>query len=64
MTDVEQSGKPDWFARGISGAALVLSLISLFFFDVPERFLSPTVELIMPPEVRLAQIQNKPGSEV
>ena len=64
MTDVEQSGKPDWWARGISGAALVLSILSLFFFDVPERYLLPAVELIMPPEARLAQIQNKPGSEV
>jgi hypothetical protein len=64
MTDEDQSGKPDWWARGISGTALVLSILSLFFFDVPERYLLPAVELIMPPEARLAQIQNKPGSEV
>jgi hypothetical protein len=64
MTDEEQSGKPDRWARGISGTALVLSIISLFFFDVPERYLLPAVDLIMPPEARLAQIQNKPGSEV
>jgi hypothetical protein len=37
MTDDERSGKPDRVARGISGAALVLSLISLLFFDIPER---------------------------
>jgi hypothetical protein len=63
MTDEEQSGKPDSFARGISGAALVLSILSIVLFDIPERFLLPAVELIMPPEARLAQIQNKPGSE-
>jgi hypothetical protein len=46
------------FATIISVIALGLSLISLLIFDIPERFLPPAVELIMPPEARLAQIQN------
>ena len=57
--------RDDRFASLISLISVVVSVIALFisgatFFilEVPERLRAPAVELIMPPEARLAQIQN------
>jgi hypothetical protein len=52
---------PDKSARWFSIFALLISLFSLFVLDVPERLNPPQVELVMPPEARLAQPVVKGG---
>jgi hypothetical protein len=47
----------------VSVLSLIISGATFFILEVPERLNAPAVELIMPPEARLAQIQNETGNQ-